>query len=163
MSVIRARVEKLGLALPPVPPAAANYQAALQSDLTLIVSGQLPRTASGDLHATGKVGDAVDLPTAVACARHCALNALSLIDHHFHGAFEHRLDRLLRVAVYVASAADFTRQHLVADGASDLLKQVLGPRGDHARVAVGCVALPLDAPVEVEMMAALTDPNARGD
>ena len=163
MSQIRAAVSRLGLELPPPPAAAAHYQPLMSHHRTLVVSGQLPRTADGGLLAKGKVGREVTLDIAVACARQCGLNVLSLLDEHWSGSLEGGFDRLLRVGVYVASSPDFTDQHLVADGVSDLLEAVLGGRGRHARAAVGCASLPLDAPVEVEAWIGLVDSDHESD
>ena len=163
MSQIRARVSELGYELPPPPPAASHYRPVIRHHRSLIVSGQLPRTADGTLLATGKVGDRVDLDTAVACARQCALNILALLDQQFGGTLGGNFERLLRVGVFVAGLPSFTDHHLVADGASDLLEAVLGARGQHARAAVGCAALPLDAPVEVEAWVGLADDERASD
>ena len=150
-----ARLGALGLELPDVPAPAAAYAPAVRHGDLVIVSGQLP-LAGGALLATGLVGDGpgeLAVADATALARRCALNVLAAAASVAGG-----LDRLvgvLRVGVFVASGADFTRQHHVADGASELLAAVLGPGSVHARAAVGVARLPLDAPVEVEAMLAV--------
>lgn len=154
---LHARLEKLGLSLPAAPAPAANYRVTNESHFTLVVSGQLPITNDGPLLATGKVGGGVDLDTAKACARQCVLNGLSAIEAELGGNFKQRFRQVVRVGVFVASTPDFTDQHLVADAASGLLHEVLGAAGRHARAAVGCVSLPLDAPVEIEMTVELFD------
>jgi enamine deaminase RidA (YjgF/YER057c/UK114 family) len=144
------RLTALGLVLPPVPAPAAAYVPAVRHGELILVSGQLP-LADGELLAVGLVGGADgehDLEVAVALASRCALNVLAAA-----AAVAGGLDAIaavLRVGVFVASAAGFTQQHLVADGASQLLAAVLGPGSVHARAAVGVSRLPLDAPVEVE-------------
>ena len=140
-----------GIELPPAPSPLAHYVPAAVTDETIYVSGQLPMEA-GQLIATGKVGAEVDLDTARACARRCALNAVAALD----GALERdwrRFRQVLKLTVYVASDPAFTEQHLVADAASELLGMAMAGHGRHARAAVGCSSLPLDAPVEVELIA----------
>jgi enamine deaminase RidA (YjgF/YER057c/UK114 family) len=143
------RLAALGLALPPVPAPAAAYVPAVRHGDLIIVSGQLP-LRDGALLATGLVGADVTQDEAAELARVCALNALAAA-----AAVAGGLDAIaavLRVGVFVASAEGFTTQHLVANGASQLLGEVLGPGSVHARAAVGVARLPLDAPVEVEAM-----------
>ena len=147
-----ARLAALGLELPAVPAPAAAYVPAVRHGDLVIVSGQLP-FVGGALPATGLVGDAPgenDVEAAAGLARRCALNVLAAA-----ASVVGELDRVvsvLRVGVFVASGEGFTRQHLVANGASELLSAVLGPGAVHARAAVGVARLPLDAPVEVEAM-----------
>ncbi len=143
------RLAALGLALPPVPAPAAAYVPAVRHGDLVIVSGQLP-LRDGALLTTGLVGADVTQDEAAELARVCALNALAAA-----AAVAGGLDAIaavLRVGVFVASAEGFTTQHLVANGASQLLGEVLGPGSVHARAAVGVARLPLDAPVEVEAM-----------
>ena len=147
-----ARLAALGLELPPVPAPAAAYVPAVRHGDLVIVSGQLP-LVDGALLATGLVGDAPgehDVDTAAALARRCALNVLAAAASVVGGLAA--IGSVLRVGVFVASGDGFTRQHLVANGASELLAAVLGPGAVHARAAVGVPRLPLDAPVEVESM-----------
>lgn len=160
---LQPKVQNLGLSLPPAPAAAADYRVTNESHFTLYVSGQLPKQDDGSLLATGKVGGEVDLDTAQRCARQCVLNALAAIEAELGGNFTHRFRQVVRVGVFVASTPDFTDQHLVADAASGLLQEVLGPKGRHARSAVGCVSLPLDAPVEIEMTVELFDDRSEID
>ncbi|MBB6428352.1 RidA family protein [Algisphaera agarilytica] len=154
---LQPKIQQLGLTLPPVPAAVANYRVTNESHFTLYISGQLPKTDDGSLLATGKVGGEVDLDTAKQCARQCVLNALSAIESELSGHLTGKFQQVVRVGVFVASTPEFTDQHLVADAASSLLQEVLGPKGNHARSAVGCVSLPLDAPVEIEMTVELFD------
>lgn len=158
---VRQMLEPLGLELPPAPPAVADYVPGVSTEDTLYISGQLP-LVGGKLVATGKVGAEVDLATAQACAQRCALNALSIIDQQIGGEWR-RFKRLLKLTVFVASAPGFTDQHLVANGASEFMGKVLRGAGKHARSAVGCVSLPLDAPVEVELIVEVLDDLMRSD
>ena len=143
------RIADLGLALPPVPAPAAAYVPAVRHGDLVIVSGQLP-LRDGALLATGLVGSDVTQDDAAELARVCALNALAAAASVAGGL--DAIAAVLRVGVFVASADGFTAQHLVANGASQLLSDVLGPGAVHARAAVGVARLPLDAPVEVEAM-----------
>ena len=147
-----ARLAALDLELPPVPAPAAAYVPAVRHGDLVIVSGQLP-LADGALLATGLVGDAPgehDVDAAAALARRCAINVLAAAASVAGGL--DAIASVLRVGVFVASGDGFTRQHLVANGASQLFGEVLGPDAVHARAAVGVPRLPLDAPVEVEAM-----------
>jgi enamine deaminase RidA (YjgF/YER057c/UK114 family) len=143
-----ARLAALGLVLPPAPRPNATYRPTSLAGTTLYVSGQLPFTESGDVLHRGKLGAECSLDEGVESARLCALNVLAQAAEALGdlGAIE----RVLRLTVLVASAPGFTEQHLVANGASDLVVEVLGTRGEHARTAFGAAALPFDAPVEVE-------------
>jgi enamine deaminase RidA (YjgF/YER057c/UK114 family) len=143
------RLADLGLALPPVAVPLAAYTPALATSGQVWTSGQLP-VVDGALIATGKVGAEVSLEQAVELARVCALNAVAAAASAGGGIDGIR--RVLKVVVYVASAPGFTSQHLVANGASDLFGQLFGPLGVHVRSAVGVAALPLDAPVELELV-----------
>jgi enamine deaminase RidA (YjgF/YER057c/UK114 family) len=143
-----ARLAELGLTLPAVAAPLAAYVPAVRVGDLVYTSGQLPSVA-GQLTAVGKVGEAVSAETATECAATAALNALAAV------AAEVGLDsvaRVVKVVVFVASAPDFTGQPQVANGASRLLGEVFGPAGQHARSAVGVAVLPLDAPVEVELV-----------
>ena len=152
---VKANLERLGLALPAAPEPAGSYLPAVRSGPLLFVSGQLP-IIDGKLMAAGTVPSAVDLDTATQAAARCALNALAIVAGHLEGDWS-RLRRVVRIGVFVASDAGFTQQPQVANGASDLLAQLLGERGRHARAAVGASALPLGAPVELEMVVEVAD------
>ena len=146
------RLAALGLTLPPVPKPAAAYVPAVRHGDLVIVSGQLP-LVDGALVATGLVGDRPgehDVTAAAELARRCALNVLAA-GASVAGGLD-AIVSVLRVGVFVASGDGFTAQHLVANGASELIGAVLGPDAVHARAAVGVPRLPLDAPVEVEAM-----------
>ncbi len=142
------RLAELGLAVPEVAKPVASYLPAVRSGNHVYTAGQLPMRA-GSLITTGKVGGEVTPEQAVECAQQCALNALAAI------RTEVPLDavvRVVKIVVFVASTPDFTGQPQVANGVSDLVGQVFGEAGRHARSAVGVPVLPLDAPVEVEMI-----------
>lgn len=140
-------LKELGITLPQAPAPAASYLPFMQTGNLLMTAGQIA-VKDGEFVATGIVGVQVDLPTAQACARQCAINILAQIK-----AATGDLDRVARVVkltVFVASAPEFTSQHLVANGASEFMAQVFGERGRHARSAVGVSCLPLGSPVEIE-------------
>jgi enamine deaminase RidA (YjgF/YER057c/UK114 family) len=148
------RLAELGLTLPEVVPPLAAYQPAVRSGVYVFTSGQLP-IVKGELVATGKVGAEVSAERAKELAAICALNALAAV-RSVVGDLD-RIARVVKVTGFVASAPDFTGQPAVVNGASELLGQILGDKGVHARSAVGVAVLPLDAPVEVEIQVELTD------
>ena len=147
-----ARLRKLGHELPAVPAPAGAYVPAIRAGTLIFTAGQLP-FEEGELRTTGKVGDAVSLESARGAARLCALNALAAAAAEAGGL--NRIAGFVRVTGYVASAPCFNRQPEVIDGASELIGQIFGDAGLHARSAVGVAELPLDAPVEVELVAEL--------
>jgi len=144
---IDARLKALGIDLPAPAAPAANYVPSVRAGNLLLTSGQLPFDGGKLLH-TGIVGAAVSLEEAQASARQCAVNILAVAKSAL-GDLE-KVRRLVKITVFVASTPDFTGQHLVGNGASDLLVEVLGETGKHARSAIGMACLPLDAPVEIE-------------
>ncbi|MEE9405649.1 MAG: RidA family protein [Algisphaera sp.] len=158
---IKSALEKLGLVLPPPPQPAAHYAPSVQRHWTLYVSGQLPMQ-DGELLAQGLVGRDVDLAMATACARQCMLNALAVVNQAVGGNFAgKRFVGFAQVTVYVASAPGFVDQHLVADGATQLLSDLgFSPS---ARAAVGVTALPLNAPMEIALVAALHNEDREQD
>lgn len=148
MSTPLARLAELGITLPPVVAPMAAYVPAVRSGSLVFTSGQVPMI-DGRLAVTGKVGGEVSPEQAHALARTCALNALAAVDALVG------LDsvvRVVKVVGFVASTPDFTGQPGVINGASELLGEVFGPAGAHARSAVGVAVLPLDSPVEVEIV-----------
>ncbi len=148
-AAVSQRLADLGIELPPVvPPVAAYIPATVHGDL-VYTSGQLPMV-SGALPATGKVGAAVDAADAKAYARQSALNAIAAAADVVGGV--DRLTRVVKVTGFVASVPEFTGQPGVINGASELLGEVFGEAGRHARSAVGVPVLPLDSPVEVEVV-----------
>jgi enamine deaminase RidA (YjgF/YER057c/UK114 family) len=144
------RLAGLGLSLPPVPAPVAAYVPAVRTGNHVYTSGQLP-LVDGKLQGTGKVGDGVAPDEAASLARTAALNALAAAASVAGGL--DAITRIVKVTCFVASAPSFTGQAQVANGASELLLEVLGDAGRHARSAVGMAVLPLDSPVEVELIA----------
>jgi enamine deaminase RidA (YjgF/YER057c/UK114 family) len=147
------RLAALGLALPPVAPPVAAYIPAVRTGSYVYTSGQLP-LVDGKLQGTGKVGADVTAEEGAALARIAALNALAAAAS-VAGSLD-AITRIVKVTCFVASAPAFTGQAQVANGASELLIEVLGHAGRHARSAVGMAVLPLDSPVEVELIAEVT-------
>ena len=143
------RLAELGLTIPEVAVPVAAYIPAVRSGRHVFTSGQLPMR-EGHLMLTGKVGGEVSQEEAVECARQCALNALAAIRAEVGDLST--IKRVVKVVAFVASTPDFTGQPFVANGVSELLGDVFGEAGRHARSAVGVPVLPLDAPVEVEMV-----------
>jgi enamine deaminase RidA (YjgF/YER057c/UK114 family) len=144
------RLAELGLELPVVPAPVAAYVPAVRSGNLVFVSGQLP-FVDGKLPKTGKVGAGVSAEEAYGLARQCALNALAAAAAAAGGL--DAIVRVVKVTGFVASTPDFVGQPAVVNGASELIGAVLGDAGVHARAAVGVASLPLDAPVEVEIVA----------
>ena len=148
MSAIEARLGELGISIPPVTKPVAAYVPAVATGNLVMTAGQLP-FVDGALPATGKVGAEVTAEEAAGYARAAVLNALAAAQSVI-GSLD-RVTRVVKVVVFVASAPDFTGQPAVANGASTVLGEIFGERGQHARSAVGVAVLPLDAPVEVEL------------
>ena len=149
MSTPEERLTELGLSLPDVPKPVAAYLPALRSGNHVFTAGQLPMR-DGQLMYAGKVGGEVSQEQAVECARQCALNAIAAV--RAEAGELSTVKRIVKVVVFVASTPDFTAQPQVANGVSELLGEVFGEAGRHARSAVGVSVLPLDAPVEVELI-----------
>ena len=149
---MRERLEEMGITLPPPPQPVASYvQVAVNGGLAF-VAGQLARVG-GQLQSPGKLGAEVSVEEGRAAARQCALQALAALEEAL-GDLE-RIERIVQVTVFVASAEGFTDQPQVANGASDLLIEVFGDAGRHARAAVGVAELPLGGPVEVAVIASV--------
>lgn len=149
MTTPEERVAELGLTIPEVPKPVAAYVPAVRSGSYVYTSGQLPMR-DGALIATGKVGGEVTAEVATECAQQCALNAIAAVKSIVGDLSQ--VVRVVKLVAFVASTPDFTGQPGVANGASHLVGNVFGEAGQHARSAVGAPALPLDAPVEVEMI-----------
>ena len=143
------RLAALGLTVPEVAKPVAVYVPAVRSGNHVYTSGQLPMR-SGELMASGKVGAEVSQEDAVACAQQCALNAIAAVKALVGDLAS--VKRVVKVVCFVASTPDFTAQPQVANGVSELLGEAFGDAGVHARSAVGVSVLPLDAPVEVEII-----------
>jgi enamine deaminase RidA (YjgF/YER057c/UK114 family) len=150
-----SRLAELGLVLPPVAAPAAAYVPAVVARGFVYTAGQLP-FVDGKLPATGKVGADVTAQEAAALARICGLNALAAAAS-VTGSGLDGIARIVKVTVFVASAPEFHGQPQVGNGASELLLDVFGEAGKHARSAVGVFELPLNTPVEVELIAELRD------
>ncbi|NKX49411.1 RidA family protein [Arthrobacter deserti] len=150
VSAVEQRLADLGLSLPEVAAPVAAYVPAVVSGNYVYTSGQLP-FVGGRLPATGKGGAAVTAEEAAAMAQTCAVNALAAVKSVI-GDLD-RITRIVKVVGFVASAPEFTGQPAIINGASELLGKAFGEAGAHARSAVGVAVLPLDSPVEVELIA----------
>ena len=147
MSTPEQKLSELGIELPTPPTPAAAYVPYVRTGDLLYTAGQVA-TEGGSMVATGLVGAEVDVETAQRCARACAINLIAQIKAAVGDLSN--VQRIVKLTVFVASTPEFNEQHLVANGASELLGEVFGDRGKHARSAVGNSSLPLGTPVEVE-------------
>ena len=154
MSAVESRLAELGLTVPDVVPPVAAYVPAVRTGNYVYTSGQLPMVA-GAMPATGKVGGEVTQEQGKELAQACALNAIAAVKSII-GDLD-KVVRVVKVVGFVASVPEFTGQPQVVNGASELLGKAFGDAGIHARSAVGVVALPLDAPVEVEIVVEVAD------
>jgi enamine deaminase RidA (YjgF/YER057c/UK114 family) len=145
-----ARLAELGIDLPPATPPVASYVPVVVSGNLAFVSGQVPM-AEGKLLWNGRLGRELDVEAGAAAARRCGLQALAALRAELGSL--NRIRRIVKVVAWVASVEGFTDQPKVANGASDLLAEVFGEAGRHARAAVGAPELPMGAPVEVELIA----------
>ncbi len=146
---IDAQLNTLGIQLPAPPKPVASYVPAVLAGDLLYLSGMLP-FRDGQVAITGKLGDSVTVERGAEAARLALLNALAVVKHEL-GSLD-RVQRIVRVVGHVASAAGFVQQPAVINGASDLLVQIFGERGRHARVALGAAELPLHAAIELELL-----------
>ena len=147
--MFEARIAELGLNIPVVPAPLAAYVPAVRSGDFVYTSGQLP-FLNGELIAVGQVHAEVDIDSAVACARQCALNALAALKTVI-GSLDD-VEQIVKVTGFVAAPSDFSQHPLVVNGASELLGEIFKGAGKHARSAVGVSSLPMNAPVELEMV-----------
>ncbi|SOE07724.1 RidA family protein [Streptomyces sp. Ag109_G2-15] len=154
---VRERLAGLGLRLPEVSAPKGTYVPAVRSGSYVFVAGQIPLT-DGELTATGRVGAEVSLERAKELSRQCALAALAAADSV---APLETVVRVVKVVGYVSSAPGFVRQTTVVDGASELLVDLFGAAGRHARSAVGMNVLPLDSPVEIEVVLEVSEDGGR--
>ncbi|MFK0165413.1 RidA family protein [Rhizobium sp. NPDC090279] len=145
---IEGRLKELGIVLPQAAAPAANYVPYVISGNLLYLSGQLPME-NGKVGVTGHLGKDVDVAGGQRAAELCAINILAQAKAALGGDLS-RIKRLIKLNGFVASTPDFVEQHLVINGASNLLANVLGEAGKHARAAVGMAALPLNAAVEID-------------
>ena len=155
MGRIHDRLVHLGLSLPAAPKPVAAYIPFVRTGNLVFVSGQIP-FRHGKVIAAGSVPAVVSVDAARAAAQQCCLNGLAVLASALDGDLD-RVERIVRLGVFVCSDPGFTDQPTVANGASELLVQIFGESGRHARAAVGSVALPLGAAVEVEMLAKVLD------
>jgi len=153
---VEARLRELGIDLPTAARPLASYVPVAVSGRFAFVSGQVPLD-EGKVMVAGKLGDGVSLEEGQAATRRCALQALAALRDEL-GTLD-RITKVVRIAVFVASAEGFTDQPKVANGASDLFVEVFGDVGRHARTAVGVAELPLGAAVEVEVTVEIADPG----
>jgi enamine deaminase RidA (YjgF/YER057c/UK114 family) len=147
--MIEQKIKELGYEIPEVPKPLAAYIPALMDGKNIYTSGQVP-LMEGKLKYEGKVGKSVNLEEAKKAAEICTINCLSAVKSVI-GSLDN-VDRILKVTVYVNSANDFYDQPKVANGASELLGKIFGDSGMHVRAAVGVNSLPINAPVEIEMV-----------
>jgi enamine deaminase RidA (YjgF/YER057c/UK114 family) len=148
MSSIEIKIKQLGLQLPDAPKPLAAYIPAKQTGNLVFTAGQLPMV-NGELISKGLLGQDVEIDEANKAARICTLNALAAIKGVI-GDLD-RIKQIVRVVGYVASVPTFTQQPAVVNGASELLLEIFGENGKHARSAVGMAVLPLNASVEIEL------------
>ena len=150
---IQGRLQAAGIELPPAPAPVAAYVGYVEHNNIVTVSGQLP-FADGKLLHTGQLGDSVSVEQGAAAARQCAINLLAQMSAACGGDLE-RIVRCIRLGGFVSSTPDFPDHPAVVNGASELISEILGDAGVHARAAVGVAALPMNAAVEVEGLFAI--------
>ena len=150
LSAVEARLERHGVRLPPAPEPAANYVEVVVTGNLAFVSGHLGRNADGG-RVPGRLGADLSVEQGYDAARHAALAALASLKEHL-GSLD-RIVHIVRLLCMVNSTPEFTEQHKVANGASDLLVQAFGESGRHARAAIGVAALPFGACCEIELVA----------
>ena len=145
--ITEKRIEELGIELPQASPPGAMYIPVKQLGSALLVAGQVP-FVDGKLTVSGKVGDTVSMEQAQDAARRCIINLMAALKHYL-GDLD-KVKNITKIQVFVNSKTGFMEQHIVANAASQLLYDVFGEKGRHARTAVGTNQLPMDAPVEIE-------------
>ncbi|GAA4117661.1 RidA family protein [Enteractinococcus coprophilus] len=154
MSAIEQRIEEAGYTLPAVGKPLAAYVPTMRDGDNIYTSGQLPMV-DGKPAGTGKVGQNVSVEDAADYARICVLNALAAIKTEI-GDLD-KITQVTKVVGFVSSASDFDQQHIVINGASEFLAEIFQEKGQHARSAVGVAMLPMNVPVEVEMIVKVQD------
>lgn len=152
-ALVENRLAELGIELPRPAPPVATYVPYVEHNGLLHIAGQLPFAPDGSI-VTGKLGDTVDVEQGRLAARYCGIMLLAQIREALGGNLD-RVERIIKLNAFVASTADFTDQPKVANGISDLMVEVFGDAGRHARSAVGVPCLPLDAAVEVDAIIAI--------
>lgn len=153
MGMIDTKLRALGLVLPEATAPVANYVPYVLSGKLLFVSGQIP-IAAGKTIAVGQLGGSVNLEQGTACARQCGINLVAQMKAACGGDLD-KVQRIVKLVCFVNAAPHFVDVPKVANGASDLMVEVFGEKGRHARSSVGCSTLPLDVPVEVEAIVEL--------
>ncbi len=148
------KLKELGIDLPSAPAAAAAYVPFMITGNLVMTAGQIS-VKDGALIAQGVVGREIDMETAQACSRRCAINVIAQVKAALGDLS--RVTRIVKLNVFVASTHEFTQQHLVANAASLLVAEVFGEAGQHARSAVGVASLPLNSPVEIEAIVEFKD------
>ena len=149
-----ARLEAAGITLPAVPPAIANYVPAVRTGNLIFLAGQIAKNSDGEF-VTGKIGVNLTLAEGAAAARICAIQLIAVLKAEIGDLS--KVKRIVRVGGFVNCPEDYTVQSKVVNGASDLLVEIFGDAGRHARAAVGVASLPAGAPVEIEMMVEVTE------
>ena len=152
---VERKLAEMGLVVTEPNPSIGNFVPAVRAGGLLFVSGNLPRLPDGSMTATGKLGRELGVDEGYAAARQCAVNCLSAAKSII-GNLD-KVERVVKLLVMVNSDPEFDQQPAVGNGASDLLVELYGEAGRHARSAVGMAALPRGAPVEVEMVLAVSD------
>ncbi|HGM8359627.1 RidA family protein [Pseudomonas aeruginosa] len=151
---IAERLAELGINLPTPAKPVASYVGYVQVGNLLVTSGQLP-LKEGKLVSTGLLGRDLSIQDGQDAAKWCAVNILAQANNALGGNLD-RIVRIVKITVFVAGSSEFNEHHLVANGASDFLVEVLGAKGTHARSAVGVSSLPMNAPVEIEAQIEVT-------
>ncbi|CCQ73690.1 RidA family protein [Magnetospira sp. QH-2] len=152
---IDARLKEMGLTIPDAPTAVANYVPFVVTGNLVVVSGQVP-LQGGKPAYQGKLGGSVSMEAGIAAARLCAINIIAQVKAACEGDLD-RVSRIVRLGGFVACTPDFADHPKIINGASDLMVEVFGDAGRHARAAVGCPSLPLDVPVEVDAMVEISN------
>ena len=148
MNIIEEKLNNLNIVLPSAPKPAANYIPYVITNNLVFIAGQVP-FENGEIKQTGKVGDNIDINTAKTIARICGLNVISVLKDALNGDLS-RVTKCVKLGIFVSSTNDFHNQPEVANGASDLMVEIFGDKGKHARFAVGTNSLPRNVPVEVD-------------
>ena len=148
MNDIDKKLQDLGITLPNAPMPAANYIPYVITGKLVFISGQVP-FENGEIKHTGKVGKDIDIDQAKLIAKTCALNIISVLKNALNGDLS-KVNQCVKLGIFVSCTNDFHQQPEVANGASDLMVEIFGNKGKHARFAVGVAALPLNVPVEID-------------
>jgi len=148
MNSIDKKLETLGITIPDAPSPAANYIPYVISGNLVFIAGQVP-FENGKINYTGKVGKDIDINKAKEVAKICGLNVISVLKNAVNGDLS-KVKKCVKLGIFVSCTSDFHQQPEVANGASDLMVQIFGENGKHARFAVGANSLPRNVPVEVD-------------